>query len=99
MPDNIYIYIYKPIYIYNQLEKRFKLRTRQIYIYNKYTYTQGCLSASDGPSSEHDKKIHTYTTNVHILKAASQRQRAQAPNCCMVSSTPPPSSYIHITNR
>ena len=55
--------------------------TRQIDIYNKYTYTQGCLSAStDGPSSEHDKKIHTYTTNAHILKATSQRQRAQAPN-------------------
>src|SRR5436190_1689187 len=68
-------------YIYNQLEMRSKLRTRQIYIYNKYTYTQGCLSASDGPSSENGKKIHTYTTNVHILKAASQRQRAQAPNC------------------
>src|SRR5204863_5547592 len=89
MPDNIYIYI-KPIYIYNQLEMRSKLRTRQIYIYNKYTYTQGCLSESDGPSAEQDKKIHTYTTNVHTLKAASQRLMAQAPNTTKI--------YIYITN-
>ena len=67
---------------------RSKLRTRQIYIYNKYTYTQGYLSASDDPSSEHNKKIHTYTTNVHILKAASQRQMAKAPNTKKI--------YIHI---
>ena len=81
MPDNIYI---KPIYIYNQLEMRAKLRTRQIYIYNKYTYTQGCLSASDGPSSEHNKNIHIYNKCTYTQGCLSAGDHAASPLAIML---------------
>src|SRR5436189_6102831 len=55
-PNTTDIHI-QQIYIYSRLSLSIrwpKLRTRQknTYIYNKCTYTQGCLSASKGPSSE-----------------------------------------------
>ena len=61
-----------------------KLRPQQIYIYNKCTYTQGCLSASDGPSSEHDKNIHIYNKCTYTQDCLSAGDHAPSPDAHLI---------------
>ena len=64
---------------------RSKLRTRQIYIYNKYIHIlKVCLSASDGPSSEHNKNIHIYNKCTYTQGCLSAGDHAASPLAIML---------------